>query len=245
MSKLVEEWRPVVGYEGLYEVSDWGRVRSVLRVVKCGNGKGSERIFGGKIIKFSYKKNGKYHRYYLHKKGEKNKWFSCHRLVAEAFIPNPDNKPCIDHIDGNPENNSVYNLRWATHQENSNNPITLQRLKEANSGDRNPMYGRCGENNPNFGKHLSNEIRQKISENNAKYWLGKHFSDETRKKISEAKQKMRKKVCQYTLDGILIKEYHSLTAAAKENGFSSGNICSCCNGKHEKMYGYKWKYSSQ
>lgn len=240
MSKLVEEWRPIAGYEGLYEVSDWGRVRSVLRIVKCG--KDSERIFGGKIIKFAYKQNAKYHRYYLHKKGEKNKWFSCHRLVAEAFIPNPENKPCIDHIDGNPENNTVSNLRWVTHQENSNNPITIERQREAIK--TNPIYGRSGENHPMFGKHLSDENKRKISialkgklkgENNPMF--GKHHSEESLKK-------MRKKVYQYTLDNKLIKEYPSVTAAAKENGYGIGNICSCCNGKYEKMYGFKWRYNS-
>lgn len=54
-----------------------------------------------------------------------------HRLVAKTFIPNPDNKPQIDHIDGNPENNSLENLRWVTAKENANNPITLQRNRKS------------------------------------------------------------------------------------------------------------------
>lgn len=67
--------------------------------------------------------------------------------------------------------------------------------------------------------------------------FGKHHSEESLKK-------MRKKVYQYTLDNKLIKEYPSVTAAAKENGYGIGNICSCCNGKYEKMYGFKWRYNS-
>lgn len=57
--------------------------------------------------------------------------FNVHRMVAELFIPNPDNKPYIDHIDGNPHNNNYNNLHWVTQKENMNNPITIQRNSQA------------------------------------------------------------------------------------------------------------------
>ena len=108
MSKEIEEWRPVVGYEGLYEVSDWGNVRSLDRYVraKCG----AVRIAPSKIVKQYLDKDG-YCRIGLTKDG-KQRVMGVHRLVAEAFLPNFENLPIIDHINGVRNDNMVDNLRW-------------------------------------------------------------------------------------------------------------------------------------
>jgi len=68
------------------------------------------------------------------------KMFRIHRLVAAAFIPNPENKPCIDHIDGDRANNHIDNLRWSNRKQNSNNPITRKRVALSKMGQLNPNY---------------------------------------------------------------------------------------------------------
>lgn len=112
-----EIWKDVVGYEGIYEVSNFGRVRThknkTTFTKQHGIRKWKQRILKEKS------KNNRDVRFSLWKNG-KSKDFLAHRLVALAFIPNPENKKTVNHIDGNPKNNKVDNLEWATHYENNN-----------------------------------------------------------------------------------------------------------------------------
>ena len=103
----MEAWKPISGFEGLYEVSDQGRIRSVDHFVKCNTGK---RFIKGKILKNCDRGNG-YAFVTLGKDGKQYN-MNVHRAVAEAFIPNPNNLPEINHKDCNPMNPSVYNLEW-------------------------------------------------------------------------------------------------------------------------------------
>lgn len=114
-----EEWRPVVGYEKYFVVSNYSRIKSVPRVTrKC------ERIIKPYIGPTGYYEiNIFLNRGRIHKK--------VHRILLEAFVENPKNKSNIDHIDTNKLNNTLDNLRWATCKENSNNPISLPRIKKA------------------------------------------------------------------------------------------------------------------
>lgn len=116
----MEIWKSVKGYEVFYEVSNLGNVRSLDR--KC-TFKGTVSIRKGCLLKKRIDKDG-YCNFILCKDG-KIKSFKAHRLVAEAFIPNEDNKPQIDHINTIRTDNRVENLRWVTPLENSNNPLTL------------------------------------------------------------------------------------------------------------------------
>lgn len=120
-----EVWRPVVGYEGLYEVSSEGRVRSLDRI--CVHYSGGPQIRKGKLLTLQTDHKG-YKKILLSKDGTYKLW-SVHRLVALAFIPNPNNYPCVNHKDENKANNSVDNLEWCTIKYNINYGTSLERMK--------------------------------------------------------------------------------------------------------------------
>ena len=111
--------KPVVGYEGYYEVDQFGRVFSVERVVSVDdNGRKYEKRVSGKQMKQCLKNNG--YKSVSLTKGGVTKAFYVHRLVAEAFIPNPDNLPMVNHKDEDKTNNFVENLEWCTNNYNIN-----------------------------------------------------------------------------------------------------------------------------
>jgi hypothetical protein len=115
-----EVFRDVLGYEGLYQVSNYGRVKSLERknIFYCGLRKEHlERPTEEKILNYN-KSNRGYLQVCLTKDG-KSKTYTVHRLVAKAFLPNLKNKKQVNHIDGNKENNSIDNLEWVTSSENN------------------------------------------------------------------------------------------------------------------------------
>lgn len=117
-------WLPVAGFQGLYEVSDTGRVRSLPR--KTLSRWGKFKTSPGKDIKCEVSNVG-YARVCLSKHGKKFR-YSAHRLVASAFIPNPNGKPCVNHKDSDRLNNTAANLEWCTHQENTLHAIATGQL---------------------------------------------------------------------------------------------------------------------
>ena len=114
-----EIWKDIVGYEGLYQISNLGRVKSLNY-----NRTGKENILSPGL------NNSGYYHVALCKNG-KSKFSLIHRLVALSFIPNLDNKECVDHINGNRLDNRVENLRWCTNKENCNFPLAKKNKSQS------------------------------------------------------------------------------------------------------------------
>jgi hypothetical protein len=202
-----EEWRDIVGYEGYYQVSSYGRVKSFHRNEE------------GKLLAFRYDKDN-YCVLFLHKHGKK-KSQKVHRLVAEAFIPNPQSKPCVDHINTIKTDNRIENLRWCTIKENSENELSRLHLSIAKKGIK-----------------ASEETKQKMSfkrrgEQNGMY--GKNHSD-------SSKQKMSRPIVQLTCEGDFVAEFYGATIAAKETSTHRQCIVNVLKGRQKSANGFIWKY---
>jgi hypothetical protein len=146
---MIEDWKDIAGWEGLYAVSSNGRIKSYDRLVTELNGK--TRTHKGRLV--TLKKTGCYHgvSLFLHGVGQR---YYAHRLVAEAFIPNPDGRPEVNHKDGNKFNNCVLNLEWATRSENAKHAFAM--------GLTDPPPARKGESqhSAKLTEHDVNQIRK-------------------------------------------------------------------------------------
>lgn len=122
LNNNAEVWRDIVGYEGLYQVSNFGRVKSLKRkyINQYGEfGEKEEFIKAQRLSAFDKsRKDTKGYFVVSLADNDRGKWVRVHRLVATAFLPNPDNLPEVNHKDGNKQNNNVENLEWVSHAQN-------------------------------------------------------------------------------------------------------------------------------
>ena len=142
----MEIWKDIKGYEGRYQASEAGEIKSLFWVTAHGRKK------QGRTLKQDMDKKG-YRRVNLFKDNN-HKLYLVSRLVAETFIPNHENKPEVNHIDGNPSNNRVNNLEWSTRQENIDHAI-ITGLTKSQIGEKNRM-AKLTERQVRLIKHLKN-----------------------------------------------------------------------------------------
>lgn len=164
----MEKWAEVKGYEGLYEVSNKGRVRSLDRLEQLKNGVTRKRkgiVLKGRIDRYGYKYVGL-------SKNKKTTFFKVHRLVAIAFVNNPNNYNIVNHKDEDKTNNCEENLEWCTVLYNANYGTRNSRISQKNKGRQ-------------IGRILSEETKRKMSESHKKI-LGRPVSLETREKLSKS-----------------------------------------------------------
>ena len=175
---MQEIWKDIKGYEGLYQVSNLGRVKRLSTTLIRKDGRYVH--FKEHFVVCNIAKMG-YYMLDLHRYGSKRKRVYLHRVIAEAFIPNPDNLPCINHKDENKLNNNVDNLEWCTYAYNLT--YGSNRKKSVETRRKNGTYD-----------NISQEARNNIS----KSLLGKKKSPEHCKHISEGRKRMlaeRRKRC--------------------------------------------------
>lgn len=183
---MIELWKPIKDYETLYLISNFGRVKSLDKIVPCRNG---YRTVKEKILVPSRSGNirsdGSYYLKVMLTKNNKSTNKYIHRLVAETFLENPNNYLEINHIDENKQNNKYDNLEWCNRKQNNNH----------------------------------SQITQKLNDN---------------KKL---------KVIQLSLNDEIIKIWDGVREASRGLGMKTHkHIISCCNGKANTCYGYKWEY---
>lgn len=204
----MEKWKDILGYEGLYQASNYGRIKSLEKFVESvSHGKPCMRHIRECILQLQSHPND-YLQVNLNVDG-KSKTFRVHTLIWEAFNGEIPEGMEIDHINAVRSDNRLENLRIMTHQENLNNPLTVIKRSNARKGmfkgEKNPMYGR---KRPDTVTLLSKRVDQ----------------------IDK-------------ITGEILHQWKS-TMECERNGFTSGSVSECCNGKLQTHRGCKWKYVS-
>lgn len=261
-----EIWKDVVDYEGYYIVSSNGIVKSVERLVP--QGKSLRRV---KEKVKAINKNPCGYPCVTLCKGRKSRAIPLHIILAKAFIPNPENKPYIDHIDTNKDNFSLDNLRWVTAKENSNNPLTLVHCKQNTYTDEvikrrlETSKKRGGITAPkdvyqydlqgNFvSRYKSASDAERATQINAtairgackkqRYSAGGFLWSYQMDEVRYEKptHPNAKKVLQYDKSGNFIREWKSLDEVCSEYGSTSSNLSKrIMRGKFRGKYIWKFK----
>ena len=210
-----EIWKPVRNYEGLYEVSNLGRVRSLERKV-WNSGKGCYVTVPERILKAGKAKG--YLRVRLYKEGKVKNYY-VHRLVGQEFLENPMGYTELNHLDEDKENNRADNLEFCSKSYNINYGTRNKRVAEKVSEKLK-------------GKKHSEEHNKKVSE-----------KLKGRKQTEEHIKKRSKPVFSVNKESGLIMWWKSAKEAERCTGIDHGNIIKCCKGKYNSAGNHIWFYA--
>ena len=266
--KLISElWKDIEGLEGIYQISSKGKVRSLDRWVTDKNGK---KVFwksqpikphpqhkdGSGYLQAVLRMNGKY----VH--------FLIHRLVAKAFIPNPNNLEQVNHIDENKHNNDVNNLEWLSRLDNTRYGTGIDRMAEKHSTaiiqlDMNGNLVKEWRSIRQAKMSVAGGIWSAILKNRrickGYVWIEKdryinmtkeqlqEFISNEINKLNQSKEntskimseKNGKPIVQLNLDGSFVKEWKSAQETYRD-GFKVSDIRACVRGEQKTSQGYKW-----
>lgn len=239
-----EQWKPVVGYEGQYEVSNTGLVRSIDRKVCGKNGINITKygnIINPHIIKHGYLRVGL-------SKDNKRKNFLVHRLVAEAFIPNPNKYPYINHKDENTSNNNVSNIEWCNQSYNMRYSNVAERVAKIRrkavrqytlNGEFVAEYKSVTEASKATNTAMLSicsccKKRHGYSYANGYIW---RYADDT----SEVVMIYDRRIEQYSLQGEYLRTFKTQSDAARAIGVTPSAIRCCLCGKTKSSGGFIWK----
>lgn len=214
---MKEIWKDIPSFEGYYQVSNLGRIKALARTTFDKNGKAYDRK--EHIVKPSLTRT--YYKVHL-SKDNKLYYFSVHRLVALAFIPIDDTSKHIDHIDTNPLNNNVDNLRWVTVSENCNNNLTRNHISLSKKGHS-----------------VNDATKAKISS----ILKGRKLSESTKAKMSQNRK--RTIIYAFDLNGNFLHKFNSVKEAGMFAGRKYTSVISCCKGRTKTCGNYIFSYNDR
>lgn len=244
-----EIWKDIVGYEGLYQVSSFGRVKSLSRTIQCKNNRRCSPYtisVKEKIRKCYYDKKDGYGHVSLSNTGNSMR-FPLHRLVALAFLENPNGYPVVNHKDENPSNNNVDNLEWCTYAYNNEYSNIYEKAYQTT---RKPVYQFSLD-----GKFMQEFISTKEAariiggdatnisacchgRTNSMYGYYWRFKGDCDKKIGKAKLT---RVTQYDLNDNAIQTFDRITYASTITGISVSSIIDSIRRGSVSAKKYRWR----
>lgn len=185
----------------------------------------------------------------------KYNYVHAHRIVAEAFIDNPSNLPCVNHIDGNKENNHVSNLEWVSYKNNMVHAVNIGLFKkdikvtdlEDIFNDFVSLKFTMKELEEKYNWHSGYRIsriylKQFAKESNREDEYERALLNQGKLVGKAVKAKLKKPVLQLSLSGQFIKEWDCINDAAKALNIRQGCISNCCSGRSKSSGGFKWEY---